>query len=258
MLYNKIGVKYNETRCADEFLTKCFRRFLSPLENENYLDVGCGTGNYTCAMADEKYQFYGIDPSEMMLEKARQRNCKVIWQKGDAENLPFENKFFDGAMATLTIHHWKNLEKAFSEIYRVLNSNKKFVLFTSLPEQMEGYWLNHYFPQMLLDSIEQMPAFSKIRNALQNAGFEIENTEKYFVREDLQDHFLYCGKNRPELYLQEDIRRGISSFASLANKNEIESGLKKLATDFKEEKIWEVIENYQNDKGDYVFIVAKN
>lgn len=256
-LYNKIGVEYDETRRADEFLTKRFRNFLSPAENENYLDVGCGTGNYTCALALGKHQFYGIDPSELMLAKARRRNCNVIWRNGDAENLPFENEFFGGAIAGLTIHHWKNLDRAFSEIHRVLKQNGKFVLFTSLPEQMESYWLNYYFPEMMRVSIEQMPGLSKVKDTLQNAGFEIETLEKYFVTDDLQDHFLYCGKHRPELYLREEIRRGISSFSSLANKDEVESGLQKLTGDIEEGKISEIIKNHQNDKGDYIFIVAK-
>ena len=93
-IYNAIGADYDKTRRADEFLTKRFQHFLSPAKNENYLDMGCGTGNYTCALASREYKFYGIDPSELMLENARQRNCNVIWKNGDAENLPFEDGFF--------------------------------------------------------------------------------------------------------------------------------------------------------------------
>ena len=255
--YNEIGLDYNSFRCADEFLAMRLRHFLSPIENENYLDTGCGTGNYTCALASDEYKFYGIDPSELMLKNARRRNCDVIWKNGYAENLPFEDGFFAGAIASLTIHHWKNLPKAFSEISRVLNEKGNFVLFTALPEQTANYWLVNYFPKMIQDSVEQLPSLSAIENALTAANLRIEKTENYFVRDDLQDHFLYCGKNRPELYLCEDIRGGISSFSSLANKDEVENGLEKLAFDIREGKISEIIENYENDKGDYIFIVIK-
>ena len=180
-LYNKIGFKYNETRCADRYLTKCFQNFLNPQENENYLDAGCGTGNYTRALSSDKYQFYGIDPSDLMLGKARQPKSRVIWQKSDAENLPFENEFFGGAIASLTIHHWKDLHQAFGEINRVLKPHGKFVLFTAFPEQMENYWLNHYFPQMMRDSTKQMPAFSAVKESLKNAGFEITKKEKVIL-----------------------------------------------------------------------------
>jgi ubiquinone/menaquinone biosynthesis C-methylase UbiE len=256
-LYNKIGTAYNETRRADRFLTERFRRFLSPAANENYLDVGCGTGNYTCALAvGEDYKFYGVDPSETMLEKARLRNCNVIWQTGAAENLPFENEFFTGVIASLTIHHWKDLQKAFSEISRVLKSTGTFVLFTTLPEQTAAYWLTEYFPKMMKDSVDQLPPLSAIENALTKANLKIENRENYFVRDDLEDLFLYSGKPRPEIYLQAEIRRGISSFSNLANAEEVEKGLRRLSEDIESGKISEVIEKYKNNIGDYLFLVA--
>jgi ubiquinone/menaquinone biosynthesis C-methylase UbiE len=256
-LYNLIGVEYDETRRADESITRRLRAHLAPAENENYLDAGCGTGNYTSALAGENYRFYGVDPSATMLEKARRRSgANVIWQKARAEDLPFENDFFAGALATLTIHHWKDLEKAFGEIDRVLKPGGKFVVFTSFPEQMRGYWLNHYFPATMRASIAQMPARETIEAALKSAGLKIKATENYFVRDDLADHFLYCGKHRPALYLNEAIRRGISSFSALADKREIETGLAELAGDIETKKIARIIEDYENDSGDYVFIVA--
>ncbi len=255
-LYNQIGIEYNATRQADKFLTARFREFLSPQTGENYLDIGCGTGNYTCALASEDYRFFGIDPSETMLEKARRKNCNVIWQNGTAENLPFENNFFAGAIASLTIHHWQDLTKAFCEISRVLKYKGKFVLLTSLPEQTAGYWLTEYFPEMMRDSVEQLPAFSEIENALSAANLKIEKLENYFVREHLEDLFLYSGKYRPELYLRKDVRCGISSFSNLANRKEVEKGLQILAEDIDSGKISEVIENHENEFGDYVFIAA--
>lgn len=255
-IYDTIGLQYNETRRADKFLADRFRYFLSPIKKENYLDIGCGTGNYTCALESRDYTFYGVDPSEKMLGKARKRDCNISWQNGCAENLSFENEFFAGAIASLTIHHWKDLAKSFQEISRVLKTNGTFVLFTTLPEQTAGYWLTEYFPKMMRDSVGQLPPFSKIEKSLTAANLKIEKTENYFVRDDLQDHFLYSGKHRPELYLREEIRRGISSFSNLANKDEVEKGLRCLAEDIETGKISEVIEKYENDLGDYIFIIA--
>lgn len=257
VIYDTIGLQYNKTRRADKFLVNRFRHFLYPVKGENYLDTGCGTGNYTCALASGNYQFYGIDPSETMLEKARARNCDVIWHNGSAENLPFENDFFAGAIASLTIHHWQDLTKAFGEISRVLKKSGKFVLFTTLPEQTASYWLAEYFPKMISDSVARLPSFEKIENAFEAANLKIEKTENYFVRARLEDLFLYSGKHRPELYLRADIRRGISSFSNLANKDEAAEGLRRLAKDIESGKISEVIEKYENDKGDYIFIVVR-
>src|SRR5690606_17469052 len=133
--------------------------------------------------------------------------------------------------ASLTIHHWTNLEKGIAELSRVLKTKGRIVIFTSTPEQMKGYWLNHYFPKMLSASIIQMPALERIKSAMEASGIGISETEKYHVKPDLKDKFLYCGKHDPEIYLDKNIRAGISSFASLANHTEAESGLSKLRED---------------------------
>jgi SAM-dependent methyltransferase len=256
-IYNYIGHEYNSTRQADPLLTGRLKALLNPQYKKVYLDIGCGTGNYTIALSDDRYAFYGIDPSERMLNEARNRNSKVSWKEGTAEQIPFDDKFFDGGLATLTIHHWKNIDAAFIEINRVLKPGSVIVLFTSSPSQMNGYWLNHYFPEMMKESIFQMPEPEAVQKALESSGFEIKKTEKYFIQPDLKDHFLYAGKHDPKMYFNENIRRGISSFTALAKSLEVKNGLERLYSDFKS-GIWNGIkEKYENDLGDYLFIVAE-
>lgn len=258
VLYDSIGVDYNSTRCADPFLTERLLELGSPQKGSVCLDVGCGTGNYTTALASSSAgcSFYGIEPSEIMLEAAKRKSDSVFWAQASAEDLPFEKEFFDTVLATLTIHHWNDLEKGFAEICRVLKNGGKFVVFTAFPEQMETYWLNHYFPKMLADSMAVMPSRPKVEATLTSAGFSVIVEEKYFVQPDLQDLFLYSGKQRPSLYLDAEVRKGISSFSALSNKAEVENGLQKLAEDLDKEKFSEIAKNYESHSGDYVFIVA--
>lgn len=253
-IYNTIGTGYNATRQADPFIAARLLSLLSPAKDRLYLDIGCGTGNYTNMLASQGYKFYGIDPSEKMLAEARQKNESINWLNAFVEEMPFDDETFDGAVATLTIHHWKDLAKAFWEIHRVLKTGSKLVLFTSTPEQMQGYWLNHYFPKMLQSSTEQMPSLESIETACNAAGLKIIGTEKYFVQDDLQDHFLYVGKNRPELYFEEIIRNGISSFAALANAEEVRNGLAMLRVDMNGGGFSSVYSRYQNTVGDYLFL----
>ncbi|MCB0619844.1 MAG: hypothetical protein KDC43_13665, partial [Saprospiraceae bacterium] len=114
----------------------------------------------------------------------------------------------------------------------------------------------HYFPNMLEDSIAQMPSMPLVEGALHQAGFAIEKTEAYEIRDDLQDLFLYAGKDRPELYLDAEVRQGISSFSNLANAAEVEGGLTELQRDLRSGKIEEVVARYRHDLGDYLFIVG--
>lgn len=252
--YDKIGTGYNSTRQADPYLTARFLFLLRPQNDKLYLDIGCGTGNYTCTLAEKGVKFIGVEPSEKMLNEAKTRNQKVNWLKGTAEQIPAGDKVFDGIIATLTIHHWTNIKKAFIEISRVLSDNGRLVLFTSTPEQMKGYWLNHYFPKMLRSSIAQMPSLDSIKEATEEATLKISGIEKYFVKDDLQDCFLYVGKNRPECYFDEQIRHGISSFSSLANMEEIKQGLTNLRNDLENGAFEKIKNKYKNDLGDYLFI----
>jgi ubiquinone/menaquinone biosynthesis C-methylase UbiE len=253
-LYNTIYKNYNSSRKADEYLSDKIRHLLSLKIDHNYIDVGCGTGNYTIALNNNGGVFTGIDPSIEMLDVARQNSSSIEWRIGTAEMIPFEDGCFDGGIATLTIHHWENIGTSFQEISRVLKSNGRFVIFSSLPKQMKGYWLNHYFPELMMNSIKNMPSMDEIEFAASNAGLKVLSTENYEIQESLVDKFLYSGKLRPDLYLDENFRNGISSFSVNKNQLEITEGLKKLANDINSNKIFEIMDDFQNDEGDYIFM----
>ncbi len=191
-----------------------------------------------------------------MLSNARSKSETVRWIEGDVGALPFGNSSFEGVLCSLAIHHFQSLENAFAEVRRVL-ANGRFVLFTSTTEQMNGYWLKEYFPVALGRSSEQMPCFNDIEEALESAGLRIVKVENYAVLGDLSDFFLYSGKHRPEMYLDEKVRRGISTFSSLADESEIVEGCKRLESDLETGKINEVIASYANDLGDYCFVVSE-
>ena len=255
--YDKIGTDYNLTRKADKYLTAQLLRHLKPVKGGKYLDIGCGTRNYTNELQKKGFQFIGIDPSIEMLEKAKLKNNKIDWRIGSAENIGLPQNFVNGIIGSLTIHHWTNLNSGFTELHKVLKPNGRMVIFTATPEQMKGYWLNHYFPKMLAASIIQMPTFEKVKKAMKDSGFEILQTEKYFIKPDLEDKFLYCGKQNPELYFNDQIRHGISSFSSLANRTEVEQGLSKLRKDIDTRMINKIMRSYENDHGDYLYIIGK-
>ncbi len=254
--YDRIGYQYNQTRQADPYITTQLMRLLLPVSGAFYADIGCGTGNYTIALHKLNVPIIGIEPSSFMLNKAQEAEPEMDWRQGWSHDIPMASNYLNGAIATLTIHHWENLAASFKEIYRVMKSGGRLVIFTSCPTQMKGYWLNAYFPQMLKDSIIQMPAYEKVVDLLIKAGFEQIERKNYFVSPHLQDLFLYSGKHRPHLYLDPAVRSGISSFADLSLKEEVDSGLASLDQDIKNGYIKEVMERFENERGDYLFVAA--
>lgn len=256
-VYNEIGKGYNNTRKADPKIAETLHQLLQPKDDGLYLDLGCGTGNYLKALSDMGVSFVGADPSEVMLDEAQLNNPDKSIVQAKAENLPFDDATFNGGMANFTLHHWDNIQKGINEIFRVLKPGGRFVFFSFTPQQLYGYWLHHYFPEMIRISSEVIPNEKFMKQFFQNAGFDNIETEKYFVPEDLQDQFLYSNKYHPEQYLLPEVRSGASSFRIYSIKNEVDLGLKKLEEDINSGHITSIMDKYENDLGDYLFYIVE-
>jgi ubiquinone/menaquinone biosynthesis C-methylase UbiE len=254
-LYDSIGPGYQTTRRADSHLAALLWDHLNGRPAGRYLDVGCGTGNYTAALSRRGGVWTGIDASDSMLQEARRAHADLSWHHASADNLPFPDSSFDGAMATLVIHHLQALPRPFQEVRRVLCGGR-FVLFTAFPEQMQHYWLHHYFPGMIERSARMIPSESALRAALSDAGFTSVRVEPFHVTCDLQDLFLYAGKERPELYLDPAVRANISSFRTLCDESERVSGLGALESDLRSGAFEAVARRYASTLGDYAFVIA--
>lgn len=258
-LYDRIGRDYDTTRRADPWIAGRLAQLLGLRPGARFLDVGCGTGNYTLALAAKGASMTGLDPSASMLAAARAKPdaARVTWCEAPAEAMPFGDGAFTGAVAVLSLHHMADIAAAFSEVGRVLDPVRgRLAVFTSTPEQMRRYWLGRYFPELMRRSIERMPDPGKVHEALEAAGLGRVETEGYTVRRNLEDRFLYSGKLRPELYLDPRFRAGSSSFASLAEPGEMEEGLARLARDIETGRIAEVVAGAGHPEGDYLFIRA--
>jgi SAM-dependent methyltransferase len=218
------------TRRADPGITDALWLHLGGRPTDRYLDVGCGTGNYTGALAARGGVWTGIDVSETALQKARRAHPGVVWRSASADDIPFQDDAFDGAIAILCIHHFPDLERPFREIRRVLQAGR-FVIFIAFAEQMRHCWLAHYFPDMLEKAARAMPSEQSLTDALARAGFATLRTYPFSVTKHLEDLFLYSGKQRPRLYLDPNVRANISSFSTQCTASELARGLEDLAAD---------------------------
>ena len=99
VLFENYGDKYDNESFVQGTKGEC--DFLEKEINNNkslkILDVGCGTGRHSIEMARRGYTITGIDLSESLLEKAKekaiQNQVKVDFQHHDARNLPFDKEF---------------------------------------------------------------------------------------------------------------------------------------------------------------------
>ena len=254
-LYDRIGVGYDTTRSADPFILSRLLHHLAPVQDRLYLDVGCGTGNYTVAIQAAGVRIAGIDLSHTMLARARQKRPALALYNARAEVLPFKARSFAGATCTFVHHHMDDPVSAFREVHRVLAPGSRLVLFNSTVEQMRHYWLCEYFPNAMAQAAASIERY-EARDALVAANFVVTTVEPYVVTDELRDWFLLCGKNRPERYLDPKVRAGISMFAGARDQTEIKRGVEKLRNDIASGRIAEVQRKFAWDGGDYTFTIA--
>lgn len=255
-LYDRIGATYDATRHAEPAIVDLLIELLDLRQQAPVLDIGCGTGNYTNALHQRGVSMVGLDRSGLMLRTAQGKARQLPLIGADAAALPFPNRSFGGAVCTLALHHFEDLEATFAEAARVLR-NGRLVILTALPEQIMRYWLRAYFPRMMQRSADQMPDWSTIEIALRRAGFRTWSQRLYWMPQQPVDLFLYSGKHQPHLYLDERVRANISSFANLADRDEIGLGLERLKRDLAQGRFEHATAEYEDVGGDYLFIAAQ-
>jgi SAM-dependent methyltransferase len=92
------------------------------------LEVGSGPGRLAVLLAQRSpgLSVTGVDISPEMVERAARRareaglGERVRFEVGDVGALPFAEGSFEGAVSTLSLHHWPDPARGLAEIYRVL------------------------------------------------------------------------------------------------------------------------------------------
>ena len=120
-LYDIIGHEYDTTRRADPCIVESLCSHLNLKNERSYIDIGCGTGNYTIELSRVNGNWVGVDASSKMIEAARKKYEKIEWKVCDVESLPYKTQSFEGAVCVLAIHHFESIRKAFREIGRVIS-----------------------------------------------------------------------------------------------------------------------------------------
>jgi ubiquinone/menaquinone biosynthesis C-methylase UbiE len=256
-VYDRIGVGYDRTRRADPNLAAEIARLLRAQHPDPVLDIGCGTGNYTIAVADRNVMAIGLDQSTLMLRRARAKEPRIDWVAGQAEALPFADGAFAGAFCTMTLHHLNDFEVVFAEIARVLRPGGRFVAFTAFPEQAQQFWLNAYFPELMRRAVARMPGRQLIESAFGKTGLKVAEVVPFNVPTDPIDFVLYCGRHRPEVYFDAKVRGNIFAFTPLDLAQEVGNGLARLDEDLASGRFAEIAASFDTSVGDYVLLVAE-
>ncbi len=165
------------------------------------LDIATGTGDLaiqTVRTLGGEVEIIGLDISEQMLALGTQKVKKlglegqISFEKGDSENLRFEDESFDALTVAFGVRNFEDLPKGLKEMHRVLRRGGRLVIleFTEA-KGIPGFLFNLYFHHILpwignkvsgekraysylAESVKAFPGPKEFTNLLSELGFNID------------------------------------------------------------------------------------
>jgi SAM-dependent methyltransferase len=199
-LYDTLGTSYTVTRRTDPRIAA--RIWAALGDARTVLNVGAGTGSYE----PPGRHVLAVEPSALMRSQRLPDAAPCV--AGSAENLPFEDQSFDAAMAVCTVHHWQDPVAGLREMRRVARRVVVFAGDTSDPGQ---FWLTRdYLPEFAASRVCRVLA--SLTGLARAIGARMEPVP---IPWDCADGFFEAYWRRPGAYLDEDVRRGISVWATV-------------------------------------------
>jgi hypothetical protein len=195
-LYDSIGTTYAATRRTDPRIAAQLWAALG--DAQTVLNVGAGTGSYEPTDRDVG----AVEPSAVMRAQRSAHAAPCV--AGVAESLPFADQSFDAAMAFATIDHWQDPFAGLREMRRVA---RRVVVFTKDFSAMDQFWLDRDYVPERAGLVVGRPPLTELAGSI---GARVESVH---IPWDCIDGFYEAYWRRPEAYLDEDVRRGMSIWA---------------------------------------------
>lgn len=119
-------------RITDRIEEQLILGLVGPVQGKRVLDVGCGDGVLSVALARAGADVTGVDADPRMLTAARDRASKadatITFIEGDAWQLPFADDTFDVVAAITVLCFIGDAARAANEMARVLRPGGRLVI----------------------------------------------------------------------------------------------------------------------------------
>lgn len=181
----------------NELITIIFNLFMMPFEkislhkrrkelitkaNGKVLEIGSGGGinfNYYNSKNIKLLNVLDLKFNKFILNHKLNKEIKINYITANAEKLPFEDKYFDTVVVTLTFCAINNPNKALEEIHRVLKDDGKLIFiehvlphdkcYRNLADSLNNIWKKVGKCNINCDTYKN----------IENAKFKITNYEKF-------------------------------------------------------------------------------
>lgn len=105
-------------------------RAIDPSPGTRIIDVGAGTGRLSGLLARAGASVVCLEPDAASLEAARHSLAgrSIEFVSAPVEHIPLSDDSVDGAVASVTAHHWNDQDAGFAELARVIHPGGRIVL----------------------------------------------------------------------------------------------------------------------------------
>lgn len=185
--YDEIADEYDEdieTNAYNAHLEFPGTSSLVPeVDGKRVLDAGCGTGMYTAWLVEQGGDVVGVDVSEEMLARAREKVPQAEFHRADlGEPLDFlADDAFAGVLSALALSYVRDWRAVFAEFARVLEPGGFLVFSTGHPmDTFPADGESNYFEverqtkEWAVDVPHYRRPFGEMVNPLVEAGFRID------------------------------------------------------------------------------------
>lgn len=107
-------------------MTESAISLLAPATGQYIIDIGCGCGSTSIAIADRGAEVWGVDISDKMIRQANSKNSNVSFSVADAASVPFEANY-DAIFSRFGIMFFSDPEAAFENLKSALKPGGRFV-----------------------------------------------------------------------------------------------------------------------------------
>ena len=169
---------------------------VDPAGVHDILDLGCGTGRFSNALATRfNANLVGIDPSTKMLQQALNSPSysRVFYANGVAEALPLASNSVDVIFISMVFHHFTDPRSVAEECKRVLRSHGRVFLRTASMEKISMYPYVPFFPASWRLLEQRVPSLTFQRGVFEDAGFRTLASE-VVTQEIAPDYSAYADK----------------------------------------------------------------
>jgi SAM-dependent methyltransferase len=214
--YEAHGGGYAQQRRADPRIAALIHAALG--DARTVVNVGAGAGSYEPI----DRHVLAIEPSAKM--RAQRPPSLAPAVNAVAEALPLDDRSVDAAMAILTVHQWRDVDRGLRELRRVARG--PVVVLTFDGDVLHRFWLADYVPTIIEAERPRFPSMDAIRARI---GARCEVSE-VAIPIDCTDGFTEAFYARPERFLDNAVRGAQSVWRFLPPGDEARA-IERLAAD---------------------------